>query len=111
MSIHAAILNHMVDIAHFLLGHLITGNYSSVQEYIHNTNMDREGTRGTEIEMWSLAHLLQTPIVSYVTLYTLTGIGTPYSKVDRTLNDDLTHMCMYIRFDSDHFTVVCSVRK
>ncbi len=41
MSIRAAILNHMVDIAHFLLSHLITGNYSSVQKYIHDTDMDR----------------------------------------------------------------------
>ncbi len=54
----SGILNHMVDIAHFLLGpHII--QYSSVQDYIRATSMDRAKTWGNDIEMLTLAHLLK----------------------------------------------------
>ena len=33
MAVRIAILNHMIDIAHFLLGHYIPAQYSSVQDY------------------------------------------------------------------------------
>ncbi len=48
MAVRAVILNHMVDIDHFLLGpHII--QYSSVQDYIRATGMDRAKTWGTDM--------------------------------------------------------------
>ena len=64
LAIHRAILRHMVDIAHLLLGgHLI--NYDSVDKYVQVTGMDKDRTWGTEVEMMTLPHLLQTPLYTY----------------------------------------------
>ncbi len=62
MAVRAVILNHMVDMAHFLLGPHIT-RYSRVQDYIRATAMDRAKTWGTDIEMLTLAHVLKTPVL------------------------------------------------
>ena len=56
-----AILHHMLQIAHFMLSHHITV-HSSVFEYIQHTCMDQDGTWGTDIEILTLAHLLNTCI-------------------------------------------------
>ncbi len=61
-AVRAVILNHMVDIAHFLLGPHIT-QYSSVQDYIRATDMDIAKTWSTDIEMLTLAHLLKSPVL------------------------------------------------
>ena len=58
MAVRIAILNHMIDIAHFLLGHHIPPQYSSVQDYIQDKGMDQPHIWGTEIEMFTLAHLI-----------------------------------------------------
>ena len=65
MAVRTAILQHMINVGHFILGHHVL-NYSSIQDYIADTNMDRESAWGTDIEMLTLAHLLQTPILSYI---------------------------------------------
>ena len=67
MAVRTAILNHMIDIAHFLLGHHIPPQYSSVQDYIQDKGMDQPHIWGTEIEMFTLAHLLQTCVFIYNT--------------------------------------------
>ena len=56
MAIRTAILDHMIDIAHLILDHHIQG-YSSIQDYITYSNMDREFAWGTNIEILTLAHL------------------------------------------------------
>ena len=66
MTVRAAILNHMVSIAHFLLDQRVFG-FSSVQEHIQATNMDREAAWGTDVEILTRAHLLQTSVLSYNT--------------------------------------------
>ncbi len=55
--------------------------------------MDRESTWGTEVERITLAYLLNTPVVSYLTL---TGIDTPLVKWTY-LDDDQTQMSIYLR--------------
>ena len=109
MAVRNAILDHMVSIAHFLLGHHLL-NYDSIQTYIVASGMDKEYTWGTDIEMLTLSHLLNTPIVSYSEQF---GNWQRYSphNVDRTLRDEISHMCMYLLHSHNHFTVVCSVRK
>ena len=61
MAIRTAILEHMINVAHFILDHHIQG-YSSIQDYIRCNDMDQEFTWGTDIEILTLAHLLETPI-------------------------------------------------
>ena len=67
IAVHTAILNHMIDIDHFLLGHYIPAQYSIAQDYIQDKSMDQFHIRGTEIEMFTLAHLLQTCVYIYRT--------------------------------------------
>ena len=59
--VREAILHHMLQIAHFMLSHHIN-DHSSVSEYIQHTGMDQDGTWGTDIEILTLAHLLNTCI-------------------------------------------------
>ena len=66
----------MIDIAHFLLGHHIPPQYSSVQDYIEDKGMDQPHIWGTDIEIFTLAHLLQL-VYSYITLMILIGVDTP----------------------------------
>ncbi len=50
--------------------------------------MDRESTWSAEVEKITLAHLLKTPVVSYLTEHANWNSYTP-SVVDRTLDDDV----------------------
>ena len=59
MAVRTAIVNLMIDIADFLLGHHITPQYSNFQDYIQDKGMDQPHIWGTVIEMFTLAHLLQ----------------------------------------------------
>ena len=77
MAVRTAILQQMIGIAHFILHHHVV-RYSSIQEYIARNNMDRESTWGTDIEILTCAHLLQTAIISYsVQFNTRPGRYTP----------------------------------
>ena len=58
MAIRTAILEHMIDIADLILDH-------SIQDYIRCNDMDQEFTWSTDIEILTLAHTLETPILSY----------------------------------------------
>ena len=47
MAVRNAILDHIVTIAHFLLGQL---NYDGIQTYIVASGMDEEYTWGTNVD-------------------------------------------------------------
>ncbi len=49
--------------------------------------MDREATWGTEVETITLSHLLNTPVLSYVTEHANWNRDTPRA-VDMSLDDD-----------------------
>ena len=70
--------------------------------------MDEAYTWGTDIEILTLAHLLQTPIISYDVDTKAWWRYAPH-HLDRSLND-IQQMSMYLLHTSDHFQVVCSVR-
>ena len=98
-------LNHLVGM---MIGHHISGQYTSVVEYIRGTNMDRNGTWGTDIELITASHMLNTSLSMYdIVSGTLTTYG-PHN-VDRSLSNSVTEMSMYIRHPPDHVDVVCSV--
>ena len=109
MAVRLAILNHMISIGHFILDHHVVG-YSSIQNYILHTNMNQDSVWGTDIEMLTLAHLLQTPILSYSAQHGSWHRYAPH-HVDRTLVDDFQQMSMYIIHMHNHFNVMCSIRK
>ena len=96
MAIRTAILEHMIDIAYLILDHHVQG-YSSIQkDYIRYTKyMDQEFTWGTDIKILTLAHLLETPILSYDMQTTAWWRYAPHG-LDRSLNDDIQQMSMYI---------------
>ena len=91
-----------------MIGHHIIGEYSSIVEYIRGTNMDRNGTWGTDIELMTASHMLNTSLSMYDTV---SGTWTTYGphNIDRSLSTNVTEMSMYIRHPPDHFDVVCSV--
>ena len=114
MAVRSAILEHMVNIGHFLLGRHIPERFTSVQQYIEETGMDKFGEWGTNIEMSTLAHLLQTTIYSFVerpgywTVFTPNGVDVTISGYYHVY--DRTKMSMYINHPRDHFQVVCGIR-
>ena len=57
--------------------------------------MDREGSWGTEVEMLTLAHFLQTPVLVYNTEHEGWSRYSP-RNVDVALDDDVTQMSMYL---------------
>ncbi len=68
--------------------------------------MDRESTCGTEVKMITLAHLLNTPVVSCLTEHANWSRYTP-SAVDILLDDDdQTQMSIYLSNNGLHFEVV-----
>ena len=70
MIVHQAIHDHMARIAHFLLFQHILSSHTSVQSYnIENSRMNVCGTWVSELEILTLAHMLQTDIYLLQYLY------------------------------------------
>ena len=100
----------MLTIGHFLVGFQIP-TQSTVQGYLNDTHMDREGSWGTEVEMLTLAHFLQTPVLVYSTEREGWSRYSPHG-VDIRLDDDVAQMSMYLWHPPPpgHLEVVRSVR-
>ena len=98
----AAIVSYMLTTGQFLVGFQIP-TQCTVQGYVNDTHMDSEGSWGTEVEMLTLAHFLQTPVLVYNTEHG----GIPLIIA---LDDDVTQMSMYLWHPPGHFEVVRSVR-
>ena len=81
MAVRIAILNHIIDIAHFLLGHHIPPQYCSVQDYIQDKGMDQNlGHRHRDIYFsTSITNLYSTDDLNWCRY-------SPH-YVDRTLNE------------------------
>ena len=88
-----------------MIGHHIT-EYSSIVDY-RGTNMDRNCTWGTDIEVLTASHMLNTTLCMYDTVRGAWSTYGPHN-VDVSLSTNLTEMSMYIRHPPDHFDV-CSV--
>ena len=58
-----AIVAHMRSIQTFIISNV----YTSVEQYVSETGMNRTNVWGTEIEILTLAHLLSTPVLVYAT--------------------------------------------
>ena len=109
MVVREAVLDHKIDNAQYFLGQHLTG-YDSIQSYIASTGMERDGTWGTDVEILSMSHLLQTPVHSYSQQLGQWQRYSPHN-VDRQLRDDLQQRSIYLYHTGNHFNVVRSVRK
>jgi len=105
MAIRTAIVNHMLHLAED--DHNFT-EHPSVEQYIVDTGMNEDGTWATTNEMVAVAHLLRTCLFSYNMEDASWHRFTP-QNVEVNYDDDVPHMCMYIRHPTDHFDVVLSV--
>ena len=106
-QIRKVVVKHMTKISHLLV-HFIFPDYSSIKDYIRHTKMYREGTWGTEMEIFTLTHLLNTSVFAY---HATGGKWWRYSPafIDESLKDDDRANAIYISHVHDHFNVVCSV--
>ena len=106
-ALRTAILKYMQAIEHFLLGSFIT-SHETVKAYIQSTAMDQNGTWGTEVEILTLSHLLQTNVYTFHTATSRWLLYSP-SIIDRQLAIDIECRSMYIKHVNSHFQVVSSV--
>ena len=70
--------------------------------------MDKSRIWGTETEILTLAHMLQTDIYSYNTddhKWHKYGIA----DLDRTVSDDVTRTSIYMHHPYNHFEIVQSI--
>ena len=65
MDIRCAIVNHMVDIAHLLRGAHVPSQHTSIQQYIAATRMNHSTSWETDVEIYTLSHLLHTSVFTY----------------------------------------------
>ena len=62
LQVREALLNHLVSIEDMMIGHHVSGEYSGVVEYIRVTNVDRNAMWGTDIELITASHMLNTTL-------------------------------------------------
>ena len=102
--VRLAIATHMTNIEPFI----VSNGYTSVEDYLHQTHMNKRGVWGTDIEIYTLAHLLSTPVIVYVAGSNDWVRYSP-SALTSSVHDNLTQKSMYIRHSSSHFDVVLSI--
>ena len=81
MQLREALLNHLVSIEGMMIGH-ISGEYSSVIEYIRGTNMDRNEAWASDIELITASHMLNTSLVCMTQLVVLGLHMEPTMSID-----------------------------
>ena len=97
-------LNHMVHIAHLLLGAHVPSQYTSIQQYIAATRMNHSTSWGTDVEIYTLSHLLHTSVFTY-------DMAVKKWKYSLGTHENASNVekAMYIRHPRTHFDVVCDV--
>ena len=71
--------------------------------------MNAFGTWRSELEILTLAHMLQTEVYSYNT-EDCRWHKYGFADVDRNASDDVTCISVYIKHPQNHFEVVQSIR-
>ncbi len=104
VAVRSAIMQHMLHkSAHLMIKHL--PQYSSIQDYIRLTHMDRQDTWGTLTEILALSELLNTPICTYDTQAMRWQRFSPH-QVNRALSNDPSAKAMYLNHPQAHYNVV-----
>ena len=107
MEIRQIIITHMYTLAPFLLGLHIT-QHNSIQSYISQERMDEDYAWGSEVEILTLSHLLQTNIYSFDITSQRWFCYSPH-YVDRSIPLDVSKKSLYLIHYPRHFAVVSSV--
>ena len=71
--------------------------------------MDRDGTWGSDVEMMTASHMLNTTLCMYNMDDESWCTYGPHNVDYLSLNTSVTDVCMYIRHPHNHFDVVLSV--
>ena len=106
MAVREAILSHMFSVEDPLLGAHI--RHGSVQEYIRVTRMNENSSWGTDVEIITFAHLVNTNVYTfYNNSWWLYG---PHI-INIVMQLDVATRSVYILHtaEPDHFQVVSSV--
>ena len=115
MEIREGILSYMLTIQHLLIGRDSTGhanilvpfNVHSVQQYIDNTGMARNGTWGTDVEMLCFSHMFNFNVYIFDA-----GSNTwAVFNIERRLPRIHNIMSAYLYLRNSHFYVVASIRR
>jgi len=113
-KIQALIISHMLSIPHMLIGIGPDGHtsyaaamlsYSTIEDYIRCSGMDKDGVWGSAIEMACASHLFNVPLYVYDVSHENDNWIPSY--IDRSLPN---YMSTYIYFTGNHFNVVSGVR-
>ena len=118
LEIREAIISYMLSIEHLLIGHDSTGhanflvplNINSVQQYIDNTGMARNGTWGTDIEMLIVSHMFTCNVYSYDANSNTWAVFSP-TNIERRLPRTYNTKGIYLYLRHAHFYVVSSIRR
>ena len=118
LEIREAIMSYMLSIQHLLIGHDSTGranflvplNVNSVQQYIDNTGMSRNGTWSTDIEMLIVSHMFTFNVYSYDAHSNTWAVFSPVN-IERRLPRVYNIMSVYLYLCNSHFYVVASIRR
>ena len=113
MPLRQAIIRHMRSIGQLLWETQIYPDEDyphGMEEYIAKTRMEHAGAWGTQVEIIALAHLLNTPILTYAgTLgWNRYSPSTAYGFLNASQPDG-NQMALYIRHSSDHYDVITSL--
>ena len=82
-----------------------------MEEYLAATQMEQDGTWGSEVEVMALTHLLDTLIYCYDTSHGWHLFTPGNIRGMLNLNQFATHqMAMYVRHYVNHYDVVRSVQ-
>ena len=106
-QVSQAIVNHLRLIERWMLPHFSDRGLSATA-YIEGTHMDRNRTWGSDVEILTKAHMLNTCVYVYDPRYRGWDRYGPHN-VDRTLSSDITDISMFIRHPPHHFDVVCAI--
>ncbi len=109
MSVRRAILRHMAQVAHLLTQSLM--RQTSIDAYVRETEMHKLGTWGTDVEIYTFAHLLRTCIYVYSVAHSRWQRHVPTINIcvaqPTAVYDD--QMALYVRHNVNHYEVVGSI--
>ena len=104
-DVHSAIVAHMFVIEFYIRSH----GFESTEQYLQATRMNKPGVWATDIEIYTLVHLLNTPIVVYVAHANGWGRYSPCA-MQSGMHDDVTTKSMFLRNYDEHFDVVLTTQ-
>ena len=118
MEIREGILSYMLTIQHLLIGRDSTGhanflvpfNVRSVQQYIDNSGMARNGTWGTDVEMLCFSHMFNFNVYVFNADSNTWAVFSPVN-IERRLPRIYNIMSAYLYLRNSHFYVIASIRR